>query len=162
MRAVHVNLARFPILANPYCLHIPRDLYKAMLAQAVVELPNECCGLLAGTVTEGIGRVTRRFPLVNAAEDPAIEYLSESRSLFAAHRAMRDLGVEMLAVYHSHPTSAPIPSRKDRDRNAGESVVHLIISPVAGRLDVRAWWLTETEATEADWKVVNTEITSQG
>ena len=46
-------------------LLIPRSLLDAVLAHARAELPNECCGLLAGTVEEGVGRVVARYPLVN-------------------------------------------------------------------------------------------------
>ena len=49
----------------PFRLEVPRALYSAMLEQARAELPNECCGLLAGTVEEGVGRVVARYPLVN-------------------------------------------------------------------------------------------------
>src|SRR5260370_2739731 len=39
-----------PILSMPFRLRIPRNHYDAMVAQAMAELPNECCGLLAGLV----------------------------------------------------------------------------------------------------------------
>src|SRR5947209_1384872 len=100
----------------PFRLVVPRDLYDAMLAQALSERPNECCGLLAGVVEGGVGRVSRRYPLVNEAASP-VEYLSEPRSLFEAHRDMWKSGLDVLAVYHSHPTSAAVPSRKDVERN---------------------------------------------
>src|SRR3954452_20721502 len=44
-------------LSMSFRLEVPRALYSAMLEQARAELPNECCGLLAGTVEEGVGRV---------------------------------------------------------------------------------------------------------
>ena len=41
---------------------------------------------------------------------------------------MRTNGTELLAIYHSHPTSEPVPSRRDVEENTyGESVVHLIV-----------------------------------
>src|SRR5204863_315325 len=67
---------------------------------------------------------------------------SEPRSLFQAHRDMRQRGLEVLAVYHSHPSSAPVPSKTDLERNWSEDVVNLIVSLVTDPPTVRAWWLT--------------------
>src|SRR5262249_12455387 len=125
-------------MAFPFTsLQIPRQLYNDMVAQALTELPNECCGLLAGAG----GRVTHRYPLTNAAASPA-RYDAEPRSLFAAFKDMRVQGIELLAIYHSHPTSDPIPSRTDLERNGyGPEVVHLIISLKDGEPRVRGWRL---------------------
>jgi proteasome lid subunit RPN8/RPN11 len=135
-----------------------------MLAQAVAELPNECCGLLAGRTTQTAddatvfchGQVLRRYPLVNAAASP-VEYLSDAQSMFDAVRDMRRLGLEVLAVYHSHPTSDPIPSRTDLERHYSSEVVHFIISLKTGQPEIRAWWLTDANFREADWDLVEEE-----
>ena len=72
-------------MSTAFRLLLPRRLLDEMLMQAVAELPNECCGFLAGHVdaAAGVARVSHRFPLVNAAASP-IEYWSEERSLFEA------------------------------------------------------------------------------
>src|SRR5947209_3149749 len=122
-------------------LLLPRQLHNAMIAHAQAELPNECCGLLAGTIgTDGIARIERRYGLVNALASPT-EYESEPHSLFTAYKDMRVHGVDILAVYHSHPTSAPIPSRKDRERNYLGDVMHFIIGLRNADPEVRGWWL---------------------
>ena len=140
-------------MSTPFRLQIPRLLYEAMILQAIAELPNECCGLLAGRIDNGIGRVARRYPLINEAASPR-EYLSESRSLFAAHRDMHQRSLEVLAIYHSHPTSEPVPSRTDLERNYSAEVVNLIISLKDGEPKVRGWWLTESAYREAEWELV--------
>jgi proteasome lid subunit RPN8/RPN11 len=137
-------------------LLIPRPVYAAMLAQAVAEAPLECCGLLAGPAAGqgGQRRVMARCPLVNALTSPN-EYESDPKSMFLAMKDMRRHGWEVLAVYHSHPTSPPVPSRKDRERNYSEAVVTLIISLQSSPPEVRGWWLTESGYGEADWRVVD-------
>jgi proteasome lid subunit RPN8/RPN11 len=137
---------------DPFRLIIPRPLFDAMLAHAKAELPAECCGLLAGTIFEGVGRVTQHLPLVNALTSPT-EYESEPRSMLAAHKATRAAGTDVLAVYHSHPTSDPVPSRRDLERNYGEQLVNLIIGLRTAEPDVRGWWLTAESAREAAWDV---------
>jgi proteasome lid subunit RPN8/RPN11 len=129
-----------------------------MLEQARTELPNECCGLLAGIIftEEGkrIGRVVQRYPLVNAAAAPE-RFLSEDKSMLAAHRDWCRCGTDVLAVYHSHPTSAAIPSKTDlKEWSYGEYAIALIISLEAEEPLVRGWWLTETDYREAEWRVL--------
>ena len=73
--------------------------------------------------------------------------------MFAAIRAMLQRGLVELAVYHSHPTSAPVPSRTDLERNYSPEVVNVIISLAGEAPSVRAWWLTDTDYREAEWEV---------
>src|SRR5215467_851416 len=107
-------------------LQIPDRLLAEMIARARATLPNECCGLLAGRIEDG-----------NGLASPAT-YLTNARDLFAAFRAMRASGEELLAVYHSHPASEPVPSRRDVERNTyGTSVVHLIVGLAGAEPEVR-------------------------
>jgi proteasome lid subunit RPN8/RPN11 len=129
-------------------LLIPRPIYSAMIAQAVAEAPLECCGLLGGRD----GRVVRRYPLVNTAASP-VEYESDAQGMFAAWRDMRRGDLDIVAVYHSHPTSPPVPSRKDRERNYSEQVVNLIISLQSAEPEMRGWLLTADDYREAEWQV---------
>src|SRR5438105_690677 len=96
-----------------------------MAEHARAEFPCECCGLLAGQLFPNddrvyeffrIGRVLRRYPLVNCAKSPT-RFLSDDWSMFAAVRDMRKRQLDILAVYHSHPASDPIPSRTDLEHN---------------------------------------------
>jgi len=144
----------------PFRLQIPRIFYDRMLAQALAELPNECCGLLAGRlVAEGpsvpakrLGRVEQGYPLVNAAAS-RMEYDADPKGIIAAHRDMRQRGLDILAIYHSHPTTDPVPSRKDIERAYyGEGVVSLIISLKGDEPRVRGWWLSEQGYREAEWE----------
>src|SRR5947209_4858139 len=132
----------------PVRLLLPRQLYEEMVAQAVAELPNECCGLLAGRMedppqaeppAQDVWRVARRYPLINKTASP-IEYFADEKSLIHAHLEMRRLGLDLLAVYHSHPISQPVPSRKDLEMNYQGDVVHFIISLQTGQPNMRGWW----------------------
>jgi proteasome lid subunit RPN8/RPN11 len=126
-----------------------------MIQHAQTELPNECCGLFAGRLEGDVGRVEKRYPLVNAAEDPTREYLGGAERHFAAERDMRLCGFELLAIYHSHPTSAPIPSRKDLASNAyGPDIVDIIVGLAGAEPEVRAWRLTNADYREAAWEVL--------
>ncbi len=133
-------------------LVIPQTLHDEMIVQALREAPNECCGLFAGVVRDGKARVERIYPLVNAAASPVL-YESDPRSMLDAYRDMTARGLDVVAVYHSHPTSAPVPSKTDLERNYSEDVVNLIVSLAQSPPLVRGWWLTATEYREAAWEV---------
>ena len=133
-------------------LELLRADYQAMLDQARAELPNECCGLLAGIVEGGVGRVVARYPLVNKLSSP-VEFLSAEASMFAAFKDRRKRGLDELAVYHSHPTTEPVPSEKDLAQSYSEDVMNLIISLAGPEPQVRAWWLTASDYREAEWEV---------
>jgi proteasome lid subunit RPN8/RPN11 len=154
-------------LSTPFQLIVPRAIYDEMIAQARSELPNECCGILAGQIHRSelrdqdsetnvqnllTAKVVQCHRLVNAAQSPT-EYESDPKSMLEAHNDMRRQGMDILAIYHSHPTSAPIPSRTDLERNYSPDVVNLIISLKESVPDTRAWWLSENDYREADWRL---------
>jgi proteasome lid subunit RPN8/RPN11 len=143
----------------PFELQIPRPIFEAMVAQARTERPHECCGLLAGHIVEEggrrLGRVAARYPLANVAEAPARRYLADPRGLFQAQKAMREHQYTELAIYHSHPSSDPVPSRTDLEWNYWPGVVCLILSLKPCAPLARAWWLGDKDFTEAEWEVVS-------
>jgi proteasome lid subunit RPN8/RPN11 len=127
---------------------IPAALLEELIAHAVAEFPLECCGLLAGNICDGIANVTTRFAIANELRSETA-YRTEPRGMLAAFRAMRESGTELLAIYHSHPTTEPVPSARDlADNTYGESVIHVIVGRVTAEPVVRMWWLSEREFRE--------------
>jgi [CysO sulfur-carrier protein]-S-L-cysteine hydrolase len=117
---------------------IPDEIRQQLLEQANAEHPLECCGLLAGVRSGEFLKVTGCYPLVNALRSP-IEFASDPADLFRAHKAIRHDGRELLGVYHSHPTSVPIPSRRDLERHHDDNVACVIIGIVECVRQIRAW-----------------------
>jgi [CysO sulfur-carrier protein]-S-L-cysteine hydrolase len=127
-----------------------------MIHQARAEFPNECCGLLAGRISEDgmVAEVTERYPLINEMKSPT-EFVSEPRSHLAAERDIRQRGLDVLVVYHSHPTSEPIPSKRDLERNYSERVMNLIIGVAKTPHEMRGWWLGESTFADAAWELAS-------
>lgn len=131
-------------------LIVPVSLWAEVVAHARSEWPNECCGVLAGHLAGPTGQVTRCFPVRNRLASPT-EYETDAADLLAAFRAMRQEGLELLAVYHSHPAAEPVPSRRDVERNTyGEGVVHLIVGLAGPAPVMRAWRLTPSGCLEVE------------
>jgi proteasome lid subunit RPN8/RPN11 len=134
---------------------IGRALLAEIGAHARAASPAECCGLVGGRG----GRAVSVYPLANAARDPLTSYEGEPRELFAAQRAMRERGEELLAIYHSHPrASEPSPSERDVRLAYYPEAVHLIVGFAEGRPVVRAFRLYESERR---WEGVEYEVASE-
>ena len=129
-------------------IRIPSPLLAGLIAHATAEHPLECCGLLAGIAAPDVFEITIRIPLTNRLKRED-EFESDPAEMLAAHRRMRRDGLELLAVYHSHPASEPVPSRKDRRRSIGERVACVIVGP---KEVVTMWWLlSANDHAAADW-----------
>jgi proteasome lid subunit RPN8/RPN11 len=89
---------------------LPRDLRDAILAHALEEAPRECCGLVLGL--DGVGE--RVIRCRNADEQPNVRYTIDPADLYAAISPLGDEDRELVAIYHSHPASPPVPSPTDR------------------------------------------------
>ncbi|HEX4609181.1 MAG TPA: M67 family metallopeptidase [Urbifossiella sp.] len=132
-------------------LLIPADILAAVVAHARAVAPAECCGLLAGTPD---GRVSLHFPVRNDLASPT-EYLTNPRDMLAASKAVRAAGVDVLAIYHSHPASAALPSAKDVAGNHwGGAVVHLIVGLAGAAPDVQVWHIADGGYAAATWAVL--------
>ncbi|MBA2226894.1 M67 family metallopeptidase [Thermogemmata fonticola] len=122
-------------------LLVPQGLHFQLIHHARLALPHECCGLLAGRIHRGQAFVTHVFPLGNALASPTA-YLTDPRDLLHAFRSLRQLRCDLLAFYHSHPTSPPWPSRRDLEQNTyGSEVLHVIVSLAEEEPEIAAWRL---------------------
>jgi proteasome lid subunit RPN8/RPN11 len=111
-----------------------------MLSHARAEAPRECCGLLVGK-GESVVRSVRARNL----DATATRYLIDPEDHFAAIRAARAEGLEVVGAYHSHPSSAPVPSATDiAEANSGSDFVYVIVSLVND--EVQAYRIAEGQA----------------
>jgi [CysO sulfur-carrier protein]-S-L-cysteine hydrolase len=84
---------------------IPREIRRALEEHAREEAPNEACGLLA--LRDGVAK--RYLPGINEQASP---FRFKFRPGSPADVYLEDEGYE-LALFHSHLSSAPRPSRTD-------------------------------------------------
>ena len=113
-------------------IHIPGSIHDEIVQQAEAELPNECCGYLGGTQEEAV-TVTRRFPMTNVDASP--EHFSfDPAEQFAAVKAARADGLELVANYHSHPETPARMSDEDIRLANDTRIIYLIYSVSEGML----------------------------
>ena len=79
-----------------------------MIAHALEDDPNECCGILAGK-----GHVvSTTYRIKNATPSP-YRYMMDPQELLNADRDAEKNGWEFLAFYHSHTHGPAYPSQTD-------------------------------------------------
>jgi proteasome lid subunit RPN8/RPN11 len=135
--------------SNPQSLQIPHDILDAMVAHCVREAPLECCGILCGTFP----RVSLFYPLRNENQSET-RYNADPNDLIAAHIDFRQRGVEILALYHSHPRWEAVPSQTDLAENYYGPVPRIIVSLKGDAPEVRVWRLDTDSFQELTWEVV--------
>ena len=130
--------------------------FEQIIAHARESAPRECCGLIGGLME---GKAQTIYRARNVANDPLATYEAAPEDLFAAQRAMRECGEELLAIYHSHPRSAdPQPSATDVRLAYYPSAVYLIVGLGAPEPSLRAFRINEREERWApvDYQIVRT------
>ena len=73
---------------------------------------------------------------------------------FRVHREARDQGLEIGAVYHSHPSTPARPSAEDIRLAADPRLVYLIVSLAGGASDVKAYRIRGSEFAKEELEVV--------
>lgn len=87
---------------------IRRSDLQNMADHVLSALPEESCGLLAGTA----GKVTMIFPVENELHSP-IRFRMNPKEQAQVFWAMEQQQLDLLAIYHSHPTGPEHPSPTD-------------------------------------------------
>jgi proteasome lid subunit RPN8/RPN11 len=87
--------------------------------------PRECCGLLEGARDGDTIRVTALHSARNLSPD-SDRFEIDPADHFAAIRAARANGSEIVGCYHSHPNSKAEPSTRDAEGAWDEGFVWLI------------------------------------
>ena len=89
-------------------LRIGREFADEMIAHALQDDPNECCGILSGAD----GTVTKLYRITNSSASP-FRYQFDPREHLQAMLDSERNGWNVLAFYHSHTHSPAYPSPTD-------------------------------------------------
>ena len=104
-------------------MKLSREFADAIVEQAKAEHPNEACGLLAGND----GSPTKLFRMTNAERSPVI-YRMEPKEQLRVFNEIEELGLDLVAIYHSHTRSPAYPSNTDVKQAYYPDAVYLIVS----------------------------------
>ncbi len=130
-------------------LTLPQDYVDEMIAHAKEDVPNECCGIIAGKD----GAATKLYRAINAEASP-YRYSVEPKDLLRIYRDLDSNDWEVLVIYHSHTQTEAYPSPTDIRLAAWEDAYYVLVSlqdddnPV-----VRAFRIQDGEVTEEELQV---------
>lgn len=142
-------------------LVIRRDLVDEIVAHALRDHPDECCGVIAGP--EGSDRPERFIPMVNAARSPTF-YEFESGDLLRLYREMSGKDETPVVIYHSHTATEAYPSRTDISYASEPEAHYVLVSTrdgqAGGEHEFRSYRIVDGEVAEEAVEVVESYMFS--
>ncbi len=136
-------------------LELPRAIYDEIIAHALEAYPEgspgeEVCGILAGRD----GRAEVLYRAVNVAENRAVRYEVSPQDLLRIFNDMDARGLQLVAIYHSHPRTEAYPSPTDRQLAFYPDAYYVIVT-LRDRSNprLRAFRIVEGKVSEVDVSV---------
>jgi proteasome lid subunit RPN8/RPN11 len=137
-------------------MRIGRELFDQLVAHAVAEAPNECCGIVASVDGEAV----RIYPARNSAASP-LRYVMDGEDQYRIQDEIDAQRWDCGAIYHSHTRSAPYPSQTDINLAFIPEVgpvwpgsLYVIIGLAADEPEVRAFRIESDTPEEVPLDVV--------
>ena len=126
---------------------IKEQYLSQIIEHAKSKAPNEVCGILAGK--DGI--VEKVYKTANVSDNPGLCYLMDPKEQLKIMKEIRNSGLEMAAIYHSHPHGASYPSKKDVELAFYPEASYIIVS-LANQKDpeLRCFRIIDEKITEED------------
>ena len=135
-------------------VHIIGTALAHLTQHSLSDPTRECCGLLAGHN----GVIAHVFPAENVAANRATEYEIAPQEIFERMREMRAGGLELLGIYHSHPSGQNEPSPRDIESAYYPDAAYFIISPLPDApRPVRAFSICDGRVNELQIEILAAE-----
>lgn len=138
-------------------LLIPSTLYQRVLDHCRSEWPREACGIMTGRA----GLVRRVFALRNVHSQPTTRFQIDPADQQVAMVDVLAGRENLVAIYHSHPTTAAYPSQTDVEMAYYPESLYLIVSlaretPEAGAFRIVHGQVTrvpirQTDSSGGEW-----------
>jgi proteasome lid subunit RPN8/RPN11 len=121
---------------------------RAMRLHVSAQAPLEACGLLAGkeNSVEAVLRVR------NADQSP-VRFRMDAQEQYNAFEWIDAQGLDLVGIFHSHPSGPETVSPTDIVEAAYE-VVHVIWSRVGRKWSARGFWIDKGQVTEVGLQVL--------
>ncbi len=119
-------------------MRIPQHLHDDMVAHAVEDAPNECCGMIASRD----GAAVKIYRARNTAASP-LRYEIDGAEQYRIQMDIEDAGLDLGAIYHSHTRSEPYPSQTDINLAFYPEALYVIVGVASDAPDVRAYTIRD-------------------
>ena len=129
-------------------------IYDELVKYAKEHLPEEACGLVAGTEDEN-GRLIQKIYYLENIDHAQDHFTLDPKDQMAAIKDMRALGLKPLGNWHSHPESPSRPSEEDVRLAFDSSASYLILSLMAENPVLNAFHIEGGEWTKEDLRITS-------
>jgi [CysO sulfur-carrier protein]-S-L-cysteine hydrolase len=130
-------------------VRISRQLLEEVIAHAQAEAPKECVGMIASRDGQAVAVHRAR----NSAGAPKLRYEIDPKEQYRLEMGIEDDGLELGAIYHSHPRTEPEPSPTDVNLAMHPHALYVIVGLGGAEPEVRAWRIADGEVAEAALEV---------
>jgi [CysO sulfur-carrier protein]-S-L-cysteine hydrolase len=127
-------------------MRIAAALLDEIVAHARQEAPQECCGMVAARDGEAV----RAYPARNAAPNPKLAYEIDGAEQYRIQMEIEDAGLDLGAIYHSHPRTEPYPSQTDINLAFYPDALYVIVGLAGGESIVRAFTIRDGQVEEEE------------
>ena len=138
-------------------LYLNKDHVKEIILHCKKESPNEACGILAGKIpgeNKKSPSVVRVYRMTNA-DKSARTYLMDPKEQLVTMKEIRNAGLEMVGIYHSHPHSKAYPSAHDVELALYPEASYVIVSLENGDdPSVRSFRIVDGKIKEEECQVL--------
>ena len=108
-------------------IKLQKSDYEKILEHARKCLPNEACGLIAGTI-EGGNKIIKKVYLLTNTDASNEHFTIDPKEQLASIKDMRANGLQPLGNWHSHPESPSRQSEEDKRLSYDHNASYMIIS----------------------------------
>ncbi len=129
-------------------LKLRTDHWQTMRRHVAAQAPLEACGLLAGK-QDSVETVLR----VRNAEQSPMRFRMDPQEQYRAFEWIESNGLDLVGIFHSHPSGPETASTTDIAEAAYE-VVHVIWSRTNRTWNARAFWIEMGQATEVTLQIL--------
>lgn len=130
-------------------LIVKKEFFDLIIKHCLKEFPNEACGLLAGKE----GKVEKLYETLNVDKSPE-SFLMEPKEQLKITKEIRNLGLEMIGIYHSHVASEAYPSEHDLQLAFYPEVSYAIVTlKDKNNPKIRSFKIVEGRISEEEVKI---------
>lgn len=124
------------------------------------EFPDEACGILAGEIVQRSSnnverKVTKTYNMSNTDKSKKTFFMNPAQQL-KVMKEIRNLGLEMVGICHSHPETEAYPSAYDVELACYPEISYVIISlKDKNNPDIRSFRIVEGEIHKEEIKIID-------
>lgn len=130
-----------------HSLKLPKEQLLTMIDHVHKHAPLEACGLLAG-----VDSTVRKIFLVQNQAHSAVRFVMDPIGQLNAFAWIESHGMDLLGIFHSHPTGPETVSPTDISE-AAYAVVHVILSRSDKGWQTRGFWIKDNDYSEVELQI---------